>query len=219
MCRAKVNEDPNARLIRELKEQVHQLKSILVNRGIEVGEEGDLRANPRALFSEEDTIEQLKTSEKLIAQLNEPWEEKLRKTEGFKRMREEELREMGLATSADGSTLGVFSPKKAPHLVNLNEDPLMSECLLYCLKEGVTKTGRPPEDGDPTAPRPDIALSGEEILPQHCQFINDDGVVTLLPGQGAKCFVNGQQVQGPTKLTTGSRVILGECVRLVGEIR
>lgn len=44
---------------------------------------------------------------------------------------------MGLATSADGSTLGVFSPK-LPHLVNLNEDPLMSECLLYYLKEGYT---------------------------------------------------------------------------------
>ena len=26
-----------------------------------------------------------------------------------------------------------------PHLVNLNEDPLMSECLLYYLKEGVTR--------------------------------------------------------------------------------
>lgn len=26
-----------------------------------------------------------------------------------------------------------------PHLVNLNEDPLMSECLIYYLKEGVTK--------------------------------------------------------------------------------
>jgi len=48
---------------------------------------------------------------------------------------------MGLATSADGSTLGVFSPKKLPHLVNLNEDPLMSECLLYYLKEGVTRLG------------------------------------------------------------------------------
>lgn len=58
----------------------------------------------------------------------------------FRKIREEELREMGLAiSSADGSTLGVFSPKKLPHLVNLNEDPLMSECLLYYLKEGITR--------------------------------------------------------------------------------
>lgn len=29
-----------------------------------------------------------------------------------------------------GGTVGVFSPKKTPHLVNLNEDPFMSECLV-----------------------------------------------------------------------------------------
>uniref|UniRef100_A0A915CN57 Kinesin-like protein n=1 Tax=Ditylenchus dipsaci TaxID=166011 RepID=A0A915CN57_9BILA len=141
VCRAKVNEDPNAKLIRELKEEVLRLKSILVQRGIEVTESGEPTANSnaRAFYSEEDTIEQLKTSEKLIAQLNETWEEKVRKTEDIKKIREEELREMGLATSADGSTLGVFSPKKSPHLVNLNEDPLMSECLLYYLKEGITR--------------------------------------------------------------------------------
>lgn len=40
-----------------------------------------------------------------------------------------------------GGTVGVFSPKKTPHLVNLNEDPFMSECLLYYIKDGVTKVG------------------------------------------------------------------------------
>lgn len=36
MCRAKVNEDPNAKLIRELKEEVLKLRSLLQNRGVEV---------------------------------------------------------------------------------------------------------------------------------------------------------------------------------------
>lgn len=36
------------------------------------------------MYSEEETIEQLKTSEKLIAQLNESWESKLQKTEDMK---------------------------------------------------------------------------------------------------------------------------------------
>jgi kinesin family protein 1 len=36
VCRAKVNEDPNAKLIRELKEEVLKLRSLLQNRGIEV---------------------------------------------------------------------------------------------------------------------------------------------------------------------------------------
>lgn len=30
---------------------------------------------------------------------------------------------------------------QTPHLVNLNEDPLMSECLLYYIKDGVTRLG------------------------------------------------------------------------------
>ena len=41
---------------------------------------------------------------------------------------------MGVALGEDGDTLGLFTPKNTPHLVNLCEDPLMSECLLYYLK-------------------------------------------------------------------------------------
>lgn len=87
ICRAKVNEDPNARLIRELKEEVQRLKNVLVTRGIELNESGSEivgATNPRALYAEKDTLEQLKTSEKLINQLNETWEEKLKKTEQIK---------------------------------------------------------------------------------------------------------------------------------------
>lgn len=205
VCRATVNEDPNARLIRELKEEVFRLRALLSERGVQVDESGKLLGGPtRALAAEEDTIEQLKTSEKLIAQLNETWEEKLQKTECIKKLREEELREMGLATGADGTTLGVFSPTKLPHLVNLNEDPLMSECLLYYLKEGETRVGRPEAEI-----RPDIPLSGAQIKEKHCTFVNEDLSVTLFPEPEAPCFVNGNKVTSPTKLTTGSRIILG----------
>ena len=38
MCKAVVNEDPNAKLIRELKEEVARLKDILTNEGIELNE-------------------------------------------------------------------------------------------------------------------------------------------------------------------------------------
>ncbi|VDK45590.1 unnamed protein product [Anisakis simplex] len=233
VCQAVVNEDPNAKLIRELKEEVNKLRSLLEVKGINIDEEDlsvdssgntaankgygaavggnkDLAANSNTkkyLYSarDHDTIEQLKASEKLIAELNETWEEKLRKTEEIRKQREDELREMGLATSDDGRTLGVFSPKKLPHLVNLNEDPLMSECLLYYLKEGITRVGRPE-----ASRRPDILLSGQLILDEHCQFLNDDGVVSLIPSQDAQCFVNGKPVQTVTILHTGSRVILGK---------
>ena len=38
MCKAVVNEDPNARLIRELKEEVVKLREILNQEGIDVGQ-------------------------------------------------------------------------------------------------------------------------------------------------------------------------------------
>ena len=38
MCKAVVNEDPNARLIRELKEEVARLRELLASEGIDVGE-------------------------------------------------------------------------------------------------------------------------------------------------------------------------------------
>lgn len=50
--------------------------------------------------------------------------------------REAVFAEMGVAVKEDGNTVGVFSPKRTPHLVNLNEDPFMSECLIYYIKVG-----------------------------------------------------------------------------------
>ena len=60
---------------------------------------------------------------------------------------------------------------QTPHLVNLNEDPLMSECLLYYLKDGVTKVGQPSN----LSFQPDIQLSGAHILNHHCSFSSGDG--------------------------------------------
>ncbi|CAG5136304.1 unnamed protein product, partial [Candidula unifasciata] len=93
----------------------------------------------------------------------------------------------------------------SPHLVNLNEDPLMSECLLYYIKEGTTRVGL--HDAQKAN---DVQLSGFNILEEHCQFENKDGTVTLIPYEGALCYVNGRQITEPVVLKTGARVILGK---------
>jgi kinesin family protein 1 len=43
MCKAVVNEDANAKLIRELKEEINRLRELLKNEGIEVEEGEDRR--------------------------------------------------------------------------------------------------------------------------------------------------------------------------------
>uniref|UniRef100_A0A0A9X260 Kinesin-like protein unc-104 n=2 Tax=Lygus hesperus TaxID=30085 RepID=A0A0A9X260_LYGHE len=216
-CNAVVNEDANAKLIRELKEEIQRLRDLLKAEGIEVQEGDDgvvkvikedecevKKASQSSAIADE-AVDQLQASEKLIAELNETWEEKLKRTEEIRIQREAVFAEMGVAVKEDGDTVGVFSPKKTPHLVNLNEDPSMSECLLYYIKDGLTRVG----SGDSNVPQ-DIQLSGNHILSEHCIFENKDGVVTLKSMPGADCFVNGRKANELEVLRTGSRVILGK---------
>ena len=42
MCKAVINEDPNAKLIRELKDEVERLRELLRQEGIILGEGGHL---------------------------------------------------------------------------------------------------------------------------------------------------------------------------------
>ncbi|XP_078245472.1 kinesin-like protein KIF1A isoform X48 [Pogona vitticeps] len=232
-CNAVINEDPNNKLIRELKDEVARLRDLLYAQGlgdiidmtnalVGMSPSSSLSAlssraasvsslHERMMFApgSEEAIERLKETEKIIAELNETWEEKLRRTEAIRMEREALLAEMGVAMREDGGTLGVFSPKKTPHLVNLNEDPLMSECLLYYIKDGITRVGR--EDAER---RQDIVLSGHFIKDEHCIFRSDtkagSEVVTLEPCEGADTYVNGKKVTEPSILRSGNRIIMGK---------
>uniref|UniRef100_A0A8C6Y4F9 plus-end-directed kinesin ATPase n=1 Tax=Naja naja TaxID=35670 RepID=A0A8C6Y4F9_NAJNA len=242
-CNAVINEDPNNKLIRELKDEVARLRDLLYSQGLgDIIDTNPVPGGPkltnalvgmspssslsalssraasvnslheRIMFApgSEEAIERLKETEKIIAELNETWEEKLRRTEAIRMEREALLAEMGVAMREDGGTLGVFSPKKTPHLVNLNEDPLMSECLLYYIKDGMTRVGR--EDGER---RQDIVLSGHFIKEEHCIFRSDtkpgsEAVVTLEPCEGADTYVNGKKVTEPSILRSGNRIIMGK---------
>ncbi|XP_064876794.1 kinesin-like protein KIF1B isoform X3 [Oncorhynchus nerka] len=315
-CNAVINEDPNNKLVRELKDEVTRLKDLLRAQGLgdildiePMGDDcpgsgskcdnvqdirmllssqiealsyrrkapiGSLTASPSSgslcslvgpqsvtsiqerIMSTpggEEAIERLKESEKIIAELNETWEEKLRKTEAIRMEREALLAEMGVAIREDGGTLGVFSPKKmgperpkslfdedfdcfstkqlfverpcealyadllangvfspkkTPHLVNLNEDPLMSECLLYYIKDGITRVGQAD-----TERRQDIVLSGAHIKEEHCIFrsernANGDVVVLMVPCEGSETYVNGKRVGASVQLRSGNRIIMGK---------
>ncbi|XP_026888578.2 kinesin-like protein KIF1C isoform X1 [Electrophorus electricus] len=229
-CNAVINEDPNARLVRELKEEVKRLKELLLSQGLseliiatgpgvsqhpllpepQIVSDTPMEdlgpSSPKNPISKEEAVERLKETEKIIAEMNETWEEKLHKTEAIRQERESLLAEMGVSIREDGGTVGVFSPKKTPHLVNLNEDPLMSECLLYYIKDGITRVGQ--EDVD-------IRLSGQFIKELHCVFcseVEDNGevVVTLEPLVGAETYVNGKQITEGVVLKQGNRIVMGK---------
>lgn len=113
----------------------------------------------------------------------------MKRTEAIRIQREAVFAEMGVAVKEDGNTVGVFSPKCTPHLVNLNEDPFMSECLIYYTKDGITRVG----SAEANIPQ-DIQLVGSHIKKEHCIFENKDGKVTLTPSPGALIYVNGREV-------------------------
>lgn len=233
--KAIVNEDPNARLIRELKAELEFLKDKLMLYAPEevrqlaassayLREGGkhaaaakvaaaaipasqeitftDQDGNVRKMTREE-IVEQMLSSEKLFNELNETWEEKLKRTEAVQIEREQALADMGVTVAKN--RVGVYTPKKMPHLVNLNEDPLMSECLMYQIKPGLTLVGR--QESDEHA---DIRLSGPNILDEHCYFENINGNVTLYPSHSSMTMVNGIRITEPRKLSSGYRIILGD---------
>ncbi|KAG1063187.1 hypothetical protein G6F42_027254 [Rhizopus arrhizus] len=149
-------------------------------------------------MSKEEIIEQLQSSEKLLANLNESWEEKLKKTEEIHLEREKSLKELGI--TIEKNDMGVYTPKTIPFIVNLNEDPLMSECLMYQIKPGLTRLGR--QESDVQA---DIRLSGSNIQDDHCTFENKNGTVTLHPGTDSLTMVNGMRITAPRQLKSGYR--------------
>lgn len=138
-----------------------------------------------------------------------------------------QAREAALAAAqqagpSDGS-VSVHSAEasRLPHLVNLHEDPMLSECVVYPFKAGITKIGRPNAET-----KQDVMLSGLNIKKEHAVVENVDGKVTIRPVEGAqaKIFVNGDLVAAgqSTELSPGDAVILGNnfvfrfCTRMPG---
>lgn len=217
---AVVNEDANARMIRELKEELAQLRSKLGGGGVGSGVVGEHQYPPNTPLDQQmvtitqadgsskqvskaEIAEQLSQSEKLYQDLNQTWEQKLQKTEEIHKEREAALEELGI--SIEKGFIGLSTPKKMPHLVNLSDDPLLAECLVYNLKPGATTVGN--EEMTTTA---EIRLKGSKILKEHCVFENKDGMVTIIPNEDAAVMVNGMRIDRPKRLRSGYRVILGD---------
>eukprot|EP01059_Diplonema_ambulator_P034952 TRINITY_DN8085_c1_g2_i1.p1 TRINITY_DN8085_c1_g2~~TRINITY_DN8085_c1_g2_i1.p1 ORF type:complete len:1419 (+),score=540.66 TRINITY_DN8085_c1_g2_i1:66-4322(+) len=217
---AVVNEDPTSRRIRELTEEVARLKQLLESGALLTkppAEKKDDEAEPDEEAGEasevsspvgEDTgnydklspAEQLAMTVKALEDAGMSWEDKERKNEEIQKERKEALHKMGIGIEID---------KSLPSLVNLNEDPFMSECLVYYLKDGITTIGSLSAEGEESH----ICLQGTEIKEDHCTIEvgeDDEGPYALLtPLDGSVVYVNGECVSEATKLNPRDRVIFG----------
>ncbi|XP_050554849.1 kinesin-like protein KIF13A isoform X3 [Spodoptera frugiperda] len=183
---AVVNEDPNARIIRELRQEVETLKEMLKyatvsGTGSPVGEE---------------VHEKLAQSEHLMKEMSRTWEEKLVETGRIQSERQQALEKMGISVQASG----IKVEKNKYYLVNLNADPSLNELLVYYLKDRTLVGG---------SSSADIQLSGLGIQPEHCLLLVEGGGLHMEPLGAARCFVNGTPVVSRVRLGHADRILWG----------
>ncbi|XP_068210023.1 kinesin-like protein KIF14 isoform X2 [Palaemon carinicauda] len=219
-----VNEDPTAMLIRSLKEEVERLRrqqllkspsmlfssdSMECDDKHEVDEVVD-DEKEKALLEKENEIkekeqeknqaikeketeiallrEQLR-SQQILSERNRKLEQRLRENEARQQEALEYQRLQGISGKGD----------KGPQLVNLCEDPQLSETLSYNLKEGATTLGRS---------QCDLVLRGLHCEDIHCTIVKNKEKLTLHPRIDSETYVNGQMVTSPVQLEHGDRVVL-----------
>ncbi|KAJ1173511.1 hypothetical protein NDU88_005343 [Pleurodeles waltl] len=187
---AKVNEDMNAKLIRELKAEIEKLKSSQLNTP-------NINPDEYRHCKQEIASLRVKLNQQMLemADMQRAWKEKLEHAEKRKLEETKELQKAGITFKMDN---------RLPNLVNLNEDPQLSEMLLYMIKEGQTTVGK----YNPCSNH-EIQLSGVLIADDHCIINNFDGAVSIIPVGEAKTYVNGKHILELTELHHGDRVILG----------
>ncbi|XP_061212255.1 kinesin-like protein KIF16B isoform X7 [Neopsephotus bourkii] len=181
-----INEDPNVKLIRELRAEIARLKALLAQ-----GNQIALLDSPTALSMEE----KLQQNEARVQELTKEWTNKWNETQDI-------LKEQTLALRKEG--IGVVLDSELPHLIGIDDDLLSTGIILYHLKEGQTHVGR--EDA---MTEQDIVLHGLDLESEHCIFENLDGTVNLIPLNGAQCSVNGIQITEATHLNQGAVILLG----------
>lgn len=182
----RVNEDANVRLIRELREEIDRLKTMLLS--------FEMQRNPSPSLSDErdgNLSDIVLQNELKVEQLTKDWSESWRD--------KKELMEQ-YSVDINRDQAGFFINSQQPHLVSLDRDVLCTGVVFYHLREGITRIG--PQDQFGAA---DIVLPADAS----CEIENRRGVVTLRPIPGCVCLLNDREVTEPCRLAQGAVITLG----------
>ncbi|XP_045612556.2 LOW QUALITY PROTEIN: kinesin-like protein KIF14 [Procambarus clarkii] len=223
-----INEDPTAVIIRSLKDEVERLRLQQLRRsssqlfdGEVMGDEeisdqeGGTDDKEKDLLERENAVnqkemesnqaiqekeeeiaglrEQLRCTQlhcqHVLSEKNRNLEQRLQAAEAQRQQALESLRRLGIASEKE----------TGPMLINLSEDPQLSETLSYRLKNGTTSLGHSSCD---------LTLRGLHADNIHCSILNEDGNLQLLPKMDTDTYINGKLVTSPQNLQHNDRLVL-----------
>jgi hypothetical protein len=129
---ARVNENPQDKLVREMKEENEKLKEMMST--LTLGGAVDVVA------LKEKQLE-LARAEEALQEMQRSWEDKLKDAQE-RAEREQELTRRRVTRSVMSLQRG------CPHIVNLSSEKFLSGKLKFCFEEGVTRIGQPSGEGE-----------------------------------------------------------------------
>lgn len=200
---AVVNESETDKKIRELKNENDELKKIIAQL-----KTGNLSAASHLmdLDSEEGEIMKNLKGEEFEKKIKE-LEEMLKGKSNLMNEMEKSF-EMKLKESKDRVIQKETFNYKVPHVININEDPLLSGKIYHNLEQTkILYIGRKNSN-----PPPHIVLQSIGIQPNHARIENRKDGFYLVPGSPAASefiFLNGNNVNEPTQLKNLDRIVFG----------
>jgi len=190
---AVVNENPQDKLIRQLREENMKLKDMVNGAGPMSGGDG---VDPEEMLLKQAEISAL---EEALREMQISFSERLKqaKKDSAKAQKERDRDKADLSL---------------PHIANLNEDELLTNKLQFAFKEERTRIGRAGGGDDP-----EVVLAGVGIQKEHAVVTKKGTTCTLKACERAQLqtFVNGQcPPQEGVALKHGDRLVFGQCIFL-----